>query len=105
MDNVRVTSVHPDARPLMICADVRGLRINGLQSDPSVTAEHLLALDNVCDAVIRGVIPPPGTRTWVRASGRATENVLLLPDDLRNVETPLELDRDVPSDAVRVRVP
>jgi polygalacturonase len=103
MDNVRVTSLHPDARPLIICDDVRGLRVNGLQSDPSVTAEHLLFLDNVRDAVIRGVVPPPGTRTWVRASGRATENVLLLPDDTRNVETPLELGPDVPSDAVRLR--
>ena len=56
------------------------------------------------DAVIRGVVPLPGTRTWVRASGRATEDVLLWPDDTRNVETPLELDLDVPADAVRLQV-
>jgi hypothetical protein len=56
------------------------------------------------DAAIQGVVPPPGTRTWLRASGRATENVLLALDDTRNVETPLELHPDVPPDAVRLQV-
>jgi polygalacturonase len=102
INNISVMGENPDARPLLICDDVSGLRINGLASDPSVTAENLISFDNVRDAMVKGVIPPAGTRTWVNVAGNDSANILLMPDDLRNVETPITLNDDVPPDAVRL---
>jgi len=104
LNNVSVTCENPDARPLLICDDVINLRIDGLASDPSVTAEHLLCFENVRDALVKGAIPPVGTRAWVHISGHDSANILLMPDDLRNVETPIIFDDDVPTDVVCLRV-
>ena len=52
MNNVSVMCENPDARPLLICDDVSGLRLNGLESDSSVTAENLIYFEDVRDAVI-----------------------------------------------------
>lgn len=103
MRDVRISTRHPDARPLLICDDVSDLRVDGLASDPAVTAAHLIALDGVRAAVIRGTTPPPGTETWVRVTGAGSAGILLVPDDLRNVREPLALGDEVPANAVRLR--
>ena len=102
MNNISVASETPDARPLLICDDVSNLRINDLASDPSVIAEYLISFDNVRDAVIRGMIPPIGTRTWVKITGKNSSDIILIPGDLGNVETPIQTGDAVSSRAVRL---
>ena len=102
MNNISVASETPDARPLLICDDVSNLRISDLASDPSVTAEYLIYFDNVRDAVIRGMVPPIGTRTWVKVTGKNSSDIILTPGDLRNVETPFQTEDSVSPEAVRL---
>jgi hypothetical protein len=103
MNNVRITMENPDARPLLICDDVSRLRINGMGSDPAVTAEHLISFTNVRDAVVKGTIPPVGTKTWIRVIGEKSANILLMPDDLGDAKKSLHSGDEVPSDAVHLR--
>jgi hypothetical protein len=71
--------------------------------DPETTADWLIELRDVREALFRNTTPPRGTRTWVRVAGAKSKGILLLPDALRDVKKPLELGDGVPTDAVSMR--
>lgn len=93
----------PDNRPAMICNDVIDLRIDHLQTPGSPTARREIDLRDVRQATLRGSSPAAGTKTWIRLSGAACKDVLILPDTTRDCEKPLERDDSVPASEATLR--
>jgi len=98
--DVRFFTDQPDARPALICHDVADLRVDGLELDGEVTADCLIELRDVREAVFRNTTLPRGTRTWVRVAGAKSKDILLLPDALQGVQKPLELGEGVAPEGV-----
>jgi hypothetical protein len=101
--DVRFFTEKPDARPALICHDTADLRVDGLELDGEVTADWLIELRDVREAVFHNTNPPRGTRTWVRVAGAKSKGILLLPDAVRDVQKPLELGEGVAPEAVSLR--
>ena len=101
--DLRFFTAKPDARPALICHDTADLRVDGLELDGEVTADWLIELRDVREAVFHNTTPPRGTRTWVRVAGAKSKGILLLPDALRAVKKPLELGTAVVPEAGSLR--
>ncbi len=54
IDRFKVVPSKPDARPVMVCDDVIGLDVSGLQATGNAAAESLIRLQDVQDAIFRG---------------------------------------------------
>jgi hypothetical protein len=74
--------------------------LDGLELDPETTADWLIELRDVREALFRNTTPPRGTRTWVRVAGAKSKGILLLPDTFQGVQKPLELGEGVAPEAV-----
>ena len=107
-EGVRLRDLHficdkPDARPALICLDTADLRVDGLELDKKVTADWLIELQDVREAVVRSTIPPRGTKTWARVAGAKSKVTHLLSDALRDVRNVVELGEGVAQNAVSLR--
>jgi polygalacturonase len=90
-DNVTVAWKNRDARPALVCDDVRNLTIHGFTAPASVEGPPFIRLRNASDALIHGCVAPPETVAFLRIEG-ASASIPCLSNDLVHARTPFDFE-------------
>ena len=91
-----------EQRPLMLCDDVRDIRISGLSTTSTKGQEPVIKLVQSGNAWISGAAAPAETATFLTAEGADCSNILLSDCDLRGAAQVVELGEGVAPQAVTV---
>ncbi|MGH9667908.1 MAG: glycoside hydrolase family 28 protein, partial [Bryobacteraceae bacterium] len=88
-----------DVRPAMIFDDVEDLSLDGLDVGTADGGAPVLWLNNVAGALIRGA-RPPAAELFLRVSGAASRNLVLLGNDLTRVKRGHEVVDGAPANVL-----
>jgi hypothetical protein len=100
MRNVEIGAVTGEARPAIVCDDVKHLDIDGFRSARVAGAAPAVKLIQTKDAWLRGCVAPAGSKTFLEAQGEGTEGILLTGCNLRGAEKAVVTAPDVPAGSV-----
>ena len=102
LDNVRLSTVAPDARHAVVCDDVRDVDINGLNAAPATAdGAAVLRFSQVQDAKVSGFAARGAVDVFLSVDGEATRNVALIGNDFTSVRRVVERLADVPPGEIR----
>jgi hypothetical protein len=99
--HVELRAAAAEARPALVCDDVKDLDVDSLRSTPSAGTQPVVKLIQTQGAFLRSCAAPAGTKTFLEVQGDKTERVLLLNSDLTAAAQATELGIGVPAAAVR----
>jgi polygalacturonase len=105
MRGVEFTAAPGEARPAIVCDDVRDLDIDGLRAAAVISGQPVVKLTQTKAAFLRGCCAPTGTKTFLEVQGEKTERIILTGNDLGTAEKPVRLGSDVPRGTVSVAKP
>ncbi len=81
--DVRIETREPDARPLLLCEDVKDLNVAGLAGSAPDSQEPLVVLRNVRRAFIQGCSAPQHLSTFLSVEGKESSDISLIGSNLR----------------------
>ena len=87
-------------RPMMICDDVRRIRISGLNSTATQGEQPVVKLVQCEDAWISHSAAPAGSNAYLSVEGGESSSILLSGCDLRGAKRAFDTSSDVPAGAV-----
>ena len=90
-----------DARPALVCSDVRDLELFAWRAGPSGESPAVVLRDSR-DVFIHGCWAVPNTRTYLRVEGKESKNIRLVANQLAEAGQVVDLDPAVPSTAVHL---
>jgi len=100
LSGVELAAEKADARPAIVCDDVEGLRLDGLEAAAWPGAPALVRLKDARSALLTGCRPQAPEGLFLRIEGAATRRIVLLPNDLSAAGRAVETAADVPAGAV-----
>jgi hypothetical protein len=89
-----------EERPAIVCDYVSNLKINGLDSTPTVGDQPVVKLKQVTTASIQSCTAPQGTKTYLEAQGDQTRQIVLANNNLAASEKIVSTESNVTHDAV-----
>jgi polygalacturonase len=95
--NFQVHLLKPDARPAMIFDQVERLTLNQFQADRPVGSQSLIWLNQVSHALFTGYTPSGNqpVASWIKASGKLTNDIKLISNELNGIQKILSLSAEV----------
>jgi hypothetical protein len=99
---VEVETAAPDPRPSLACEEVDELRLVAWRPPPRAAATPPILLRNVRQAAIQGCRAPETPGAYLRVSGKTSAGIRLFANDLAAAARSVDLDADVPPQAVAV---
>lgn len=102
MRDIAIGAASGEARPAIVCDDVKGLDIDGLRTAQVAGAQPVVRLVQTREAWLRGCAAPAGTRTFLRVEGDGAGRIALTGSDLSAAAQAVETAADVPKNAVTV---
>jgi polygalacturonase len=96
--DVSVSYESPDARPALVCDDVRRLNVDGFQASTAPDALAAFVLSNTQDALIRGCRAPE-TAPFLKLENHSA-GITVAGNDLSRTTRPFVLDPSVPESAL-----
>jgi len=100
MTGIEFTSSPSEARPALICDDVKGFTLDGLRSSSLSGSQPMIKLRQTQEAFLRGCAAPPDTKTFLAVEGRQSSQIVLLGNNLTAAEEVLRTGDEVAKDAV-----
>lgn len=100
--HVELRAAAAEARPALVCDDVKDLDVDSLRSTPGAGTQPVIKLIQTKGAFLRSCAAPAGTKTFLEVQGDKTERVLLLNSDLTAAAQATEHGAGVPAAAVRL---
>jgi hypothetical protein len=100
LSDVTFRSPAGEQRPMMICDDVRGIQVSGLNSTPTQGQQPVVKLIQCGDASISHSTAPAGSNAYLSVEGRKSASILLSGCDLRGAKRAIDTSGDVPAGAV-----
>ncbi len=101
LNNVRLDTLAPDARPAVICDDVRDLELNGLSVPSSEAAAEVVRFTQVQSAQLRGFRTRGPVALLLKVEGDSTRDVALVGNDFSAVQRLVELAEGIAPGVVR----
>jgi hypothetical protein len=101
LTNFQVRWDKEDVRPAMVFDDVKDLSLDGVRTDTVSGASPIVWLNNVTDALIRGV-RTAAADLFLRVGGNSSNGITVIENDLSRVTRSIEIT-DAPKSAVRER--
>ncbi|MDP2996019.1 MAG: glycoside hydrolase family 28 protein [Bryobacterales bacterium] len=89
-----------EARPAIVCDDVKSLDIDGLRAAPVSSGQPVVKLIQTRRAFLRGCVAPSGTKTFLEVQGDATERIAVAASDLSAAAKAVETGAGVPPGAI-----
>jgi Glycosyl hydrolases family 28 len=102
MENVCVEARKPDARPLLICDDVKRVEVAGLEGAAPTDGQPMVVLRGVRGAFVRGCWAPPHTATFLAVEGEDSAAISLVGNALSEAAKPVETRKGATEHAVTV---
>jgi hypothetical protein len=100
LSNVVLDRAAPDARPAVLCDDVKELDADGLELPAADGPQPAVRLTDVQGAFLRGCRAAAGTRTYLGVEGAQSSGVVLAANDLAAAAEPVRLSAGAPAGAV-----
>lgn len=96
--DIDLTYEQADARPALVCDDVRDLVVDHLDAQVQPDSAAQIFLTDTRGALLGGC-RPPATDLFLRLAG-ACDRIMVVGNDLSNVKTPFAFDKTTPQTAV-----
>jgi polygalacturonase len=77
MRDIAISAPRGEARPTLVCDDVQGLELSGLETVAPSNSQPVVKLIQTRGAWLRGCSAPVGTKVFLRLEGERTERVAL----------------------------
>jgi len=90
-----------EARPAMVCDDVKSLDVDGLRAAPVTSGQPVVKLIQTEGAFLRGCTAPRGTAAFLEVQGDRSARIALAASDLTMAKTPLSVHSGAAPSAVR----
>jgi hypothetical protein len=100
MRNISIRAPHGEARPALVCDDVQGLELSGLETVATQNSQPVVKLVQTRGAWLRGCSAPVGTRVFLRVEGERTERVAMTGCDLSGAAKAVETSPNTSATAV-----
>jgi hypothetical protein len=100
--NIEFRSAPQEARPAIVCEDVKSLDIDGLRAMPTVGIEPMVKLIQTRQALLSHCSAAVGAKTFLEAQGDQTEAVFLTSCNLYGAEVAFKGGSDLSRNAVTV---
>jgi hypothetical protein len=100
MRGVEFGTVASEARPAIICDDVKRLDIDGLRAPVVASRQPVTKLIQTKTALLRGCVAASGTKSFLEVQGNRTERIVVAGCDLVGAEEPIRVGSDVAKGAV-----
>jgi len=100
--DIDLTCEQADARPALVCDDVRDLVVDHLDARAESAAAAQIILTSTRGALLRGC-RPAATEVFLRLA-KACDRILVVGNDLSNVQTPFTFDKATPRSAVYANI-
>jgi hypothetical protein len=97
---IELRAVASEARPALVCDDVKNLDIDGFRSSAVASGQPAVRLIQTRSAFLRGCHAPAGAKSFLDVQGPQTERITLLASDLGGIEKPVQVGSSVPPGAV-----
>lgn len=98
--NLDVGAGKGETRPALLCDDVSGLRVDGLQGNAVTRTQPVVKLIEARSAWLYNCAAPAGTRTFLELEGQKTQGIVMSGCNLAGVESPVKLGAGVPPQTV-----
>ena len=102
MQAIEIDASSGEARPAIVCDDVKTLDIDGLRVAAVESGKPVIRLTQTRGALLRGCRAPAGTRTFLEVGGDQTERILLAASDVGAARQPVLVHPEVPRDTVSI---
>ncbi len=99
--NIELGAAAREARPAIVCDDVKSLDIDGLRAARIESSQPVVKLIQTRNAWLRGCSAPEGAKAFVEAQGDRTARIVVTGCDLAGVEKAVVTGAEVPQDAVK----
>jgi hypothetical protein len=100
--NVEFKSAANEARPAIVCDDVKSLDVDGLRSPPIAGTQPVIKLMQTRQALLRGCSAPAGTKAFLELQGAQTEGIVLMGSNLVAAQQAVQTGAEVLKDVVTV---
>ena len=102
LSNIQLQLAESDKRHALVAEDIENISIDDLDAPCSPDAGAILRLTDAKGALIRGCRPQAGTDTFLKLEGSASEEIVLVANDLSRVSRIAETAPDVPKTALSI---
>jgi hypothetical protein len=103
LNRLRLRTTAADGRGALVCHDVQGLSLDGLDAGGGPGAAAVVRLNDVREAMVRGCTLPNQADTFLEVRGAASRRIALWDNDLRRARRVLRTAAEVPEGAVSDR--
>jgi len=93
-------AVTGEARPAMVCDDVKSLDVDGFRSAGVASGQPVVRLTQTRRALLRGCVAPAGTKTFLEVQGDQSERIVVAASELSAAAKAVETGGGVPSGAI-----
>ena len=100
MRGIELRAAASEARPAIVCDDVKNLDIDGFRSTAVASGQPAVRLIQTRSAFLRGCSAPAGSKSFLDVQGPQTERITLLASDMGGLEKPVHIGSSVPPGAV-----
>lgn len=98
--NVEFRAGGKEARPAIVCDDVKDLELDGIRGATIAGPQPVIQLRQTSRAFIRGCCAPAGAKTFLEVQGSRSESIALNGNNLLSVEQSVKSGPDVSQSAV-----
>jgi polygalacturonase len=99
MHNVRLNTLNPDGRPAVVFDNVSGISLSDCRMDGN-NESPVVRLHNASDVTIRETYPQGKAGIFAGISGKASKDIILKDNFLKNVKNTFEQSKEVASGVV-----
>lgn len=100
MNSVEFTATPAEARPVIICDDVKDFSLDGLRSSAITGSEPVIKLIQTRDALVRGCSAPTATKVFLEVVGSQSGLIAMVGNDLGAADQAVQLGKEVGKNAV-----
>lgn len=86
LKNITLSYENKDVRPALMCDDVEGIIISGLEAKADLNAKSLIVFNNVRDATVSSSKSLTETEQFISLSGNETSDIKLIGNDFTNIK-------------------
>ena len=104
-EHVDLSAASPEGRPSLTCEDVEALRLFAWRAESGVSGAPVIRFEEVREASIHGCVAPEQTGAYLQVGGRTSARIRLFANELGAAAKPVELNPEVPPEAVMVSGP
>jgi hypothetical protein len=100
--NLEFRAAEAEARPALVCDDVKDLELSGLRSTSIRGEAPMVKLVQTRKALLRDCVAPGGTQTFLQVDGSQSAEITLMNNELTSAAKATRLASDVPPTSVQL---